>query len=140
MIDRRWPGAALMRIWRLPFLVAYLALSGCVIGYGPCLFQQPVKNTLTGHVHFRDYPGPDGLDNVPVLSLDRTAYIYAPAQSHHCLPANDVQLVGVAEFPPNVIENSHVTVDGVLFQAGSGRQHTPFLMNVTTILPIPARH
>jgi len=129
-----------MRIWRLPFLVAYLALSGCVIGYGPCLFQQPVKNTLTGHVHFRDYPGPDGLDNVPVLSLDRTAYIYAPAQSHHCLPANDVQLVGVAEFPPNVIENSHVTVDGVLFQAGSGRQHTPFLMNVTTILPIPARH
>jgi hypothetical protein len=80
------------------------------------------------------------LDNVPVLSLDRTAYIYAPAQSHHCLPANDVQLVGVAEFPPNVIENSHVTADGVLFQAGSGRQHTPFLMNVTTILPIPARH
>jgi hypothetical protein len=140
MIDRRWPGAALMRIWRLPFLVAYLALSGCVIGYGPCLFQQPVKNTLTGHVHFRDYPGPDGLDNVPVLSLDRTAYIYAPAQSHHCLPANDVQLIGVAEFPPNVIENSHVTVDGVLFQAGSGRQHTPFLMNVTTILPIPVRH
>jgi len=129
-----------MRIWRLPFLVAYLALSGCVIGYGPCLFQQPVKNTLTGHVHFRDYPGPDGLDNVPVLSLDRTAYIYAPAQSHHCLPANDVQLIGVAEFPPNVIENSHVTVDGVLFQAGSGRQHTPFLMNVTTILPIPVRH
>jgi hypothetical protein len=49
-------------------------------------------------------------------------------------------LVGVAEFPPNVIENSHVTVDGVLFQAGSPRQHTPFLMNVTTILPIPARH
>ena len=129
-----------MRIWRLPFLVAYLALSGCVIGYGPCLFQQPVKNTLTGHVHFRDYPGPDGLDNVPVLSLDRTAYIYAPAQSHHCLPANDVQLIGVAEFPPNVIENSHVTVDGTLFQSGSGRQHTPFLMNVTTILPIPVRH
>jgi hypothetical protein len=129
-----------MRIWRVSLLGAYLGLSGCVIGYGPCLFQQPVKNTLTGHVHFRDYPAPDGLDNVPVLSLDRTAYIYAPAQSHHCLAANDVQLVGVAEFPPNVIENSHVTVDGVLFQAGSGRQHTPFLMNVTTILPIPARH
>ena len=129
-----------MRIWRLSLLGAYLGLSGCVIGYGPCLFQQPVKNTLTGRVHFRDYPGPDGLDNVPVLSLDRTAYIYAPAQSHHCLPVNDVQLVGVAEFPPNVIENSHVTVDGMLFQSGSGRQHTPFLMNVTTILPIPARH
>jgi hypothetical protein len=129
-----------MRIWRVSLLGAYFGVSGCVIGYGPCLFQQPVKNTLTGHVHFRDFAAPDGLDNVPVLSLDRTAYIYAPAQSHHCLPANDVQLVGVAEFPPNVIENSHVTVDGVLFQAGSGRQHTPFLINVTTILPIPARH
>jgi hypothetical protein len=129
-----------MRIWRVSLLGAYFGLSGCVIGYGPCLFQQPVKNTLTGHVHFRDFAAPDGLDNVPVLSLDRTAYIYAPAQSHHCLPANDVQLVGVAEFPPNVIENSHVTVAGALFQAGSGRQHTPFLMNVTTILPMPARH
>jgi hypothetical protein len=140
MTDRRSSGAVLMRIWRASLLGACLGLSGCVIGYGPCLFQQPVKNTLTGHVHFRDYPAPDGLDNVPVLSLDRTAYVYAPAQSHHCLAANDLQLVGVAEFPPNVIENSHVTVDGVLFQAGSGRQHTPFLMNVTTILPIPARH
>jgi len=140
MTDRRSSGAALKRIWRDSLLGACLGLSGCVIGYGPCLFQQPVKNTLTGHVHFRDYPAPDGLDNVPVLSLDRTAYVYAPAQSHHCLAANDLQLVGVAEFPPNVIENSHVTVDGVLFQAGSGRQHTPFLINVTTILPIPARH
>jgi hypothetical protein len=80
------------------------------------------------------------MDNVPVLSLDRTAYIYAPAHSLHCLPANDLQLVGVAEFPQNVIENSHVTVNGTLFQARLARQHTPFLMNVTTILPIPAAH
>jgi len=129
-----------MGIERLAFLSACLGLSGCVIGYGPCLFQQPVKNTLTGHVHFRDYPAADGVDNVPVLSLDRTAYIYAPAQSHHCLSANDVQLVGVAEFPRDVIENTHVAVDGVLFQAGSGRQHTPFLMDVTTILPVAAPH
>jgi hypothetical protein len=127
-----------MRIWRLPLIGAFLALSGCVFGYGPCLFQQPVKNTLTGHVHFRDFPAADGLDNVPLLSLDRTAYIYAPAESHHCLPANDLQLVGVSEFPENVIENSHVTVDGVLFQAASTRQHTPFLMNVRTILPLPS--
>jgi hypothetical protein len=119
---------------------AYVALTGCVIGYGPCLFQQPVKNTLTGHVHFREYPTADGIDNVPVLALDQTAYIYAPAQSHHCLAANDVQLVGVAEFPQNVIENSHVNVDGVLFQAGSSSQHTPFLMSVTTILPLPNSH
>jgi hypothetical protein len=129
-----------MRIWRWSFIGACLGLSGCVIGYGPCLLQQPVKNNLTGRVHFRDYPTADGVDNVPVLALDRTAYIYAPAQSHHCLPANDVQLVGVAEFPPNVIENSPVSVDGVLFQAGSRRQHTPFVMSVTTILPIPTAH
>jgi hypothetical protein len=115
-------------------------MSGCVVGYGPCLFQQPFKNTVTGHVHFRDYPNPDGVDNVPILALDRTAYVYAPAQSIHCLPANDLQLVGVAEFPRNVIENTHVTVDGVVFPAGSGRQHTPFVMNVTTILPIPDSH
>jgi hypothetical protein len=127
-----------MRIWRWSIAGACLAISGCVSGYGACLFQRPIKQNLTGHVHFRDYPSADGMDNVPVLVLDRTAYIYAPAQSHLCLPASDVQLVGVAEFPPSVIENSHVSVDGVLFQAGSGHQHTPFVMNVTTILPIPA--
>lgn len=129
-----------MRFWQLLVSGTYLGLTGCVIGYGPCLFQQPVKNTLTGHVHFRDYPAADGLDNVPVLSLDRTAYVYAPAQSPHCLPANDLQLVGVTEFPQNVIENSHVTVNGKLFTAGSPRQHTAFLMSVTTILPIPTVH
>jgi hypothetical protein len=129
-----------MRVWRTCCIGAYFALSGCVIGYGPCLFQQPVKNTLAGRVHFRQYPNADGVDNVPVLALDRTAYVYAPAQSHLCLPANDVQLVGVSEFPQNVIENSHVSVAGVLFQAGSGRQHTDFVMNVTTILPMAAPH
>jgi hypothetical protein len=129
-----------MKILRLSVIGAYLGLAGCVVGYGPCLLEQPVKNTLTGRVHFRDYPTPDGMDNVPVLVLDRTAYVYAPAQSIHCLPANDVQLIGIAEFPQNVIENSHVNVDGTLFQAGSGRQHTPFLMNVNTILPIAATH
>ena len=129
-----------MRIWRWLLIGALLGLSGCVIGYGPCLFQQPVKNTVTGHVHFRDYPTADGVDNVPVLVLDKTAYVYAPAQSIHCLSANDVQLVGVAEFPQNVIENTHVSVNGSLFQAGSGRQHTPFLMNVITILPITTPH
>jgi len=128
-----------MSMWRVCLAGAYLGISGCVLGYGPCLLQQPVKNTLAGHVHFRDFPTADGVDNVPVLALDQTAYVYAPAQSIHCLSANEVQLVGVAEFPQNVIENSHVTVDGRLFQAGSGRQYTPFLMNVITILPIPAK-
>ena len=129
-----------MSIWRGWLAAAYLGLCGCVVGYGPCLLQQPVKNTLTGHVHFRDYPTADGVDNVPVLALDQTAYIYAPAQSIHCLAANEVQLVGVAEFPQNVIENTHVTIDGRLFRAGPGRQYTPFLMSVITILPIPDKH
>ncbi|GAC1665841.1 MAG: hypothetical protein NVS9B2_05230 [Steroidobacteraceae bacterium] len=122
--------------WMGSCVALSLGLPGCVIGYGPCLLQQPVKNNLTGRVHFRDYPAAEGVDNIPVLALDRTAYIYAPAQSRHCLPANDVQLIGVAEFPQNIIENSHVSVDGVLFQAGTSRQHTPFVMNVTTILPV----
>jgi hypothetical protein len=129
-----------MRIWRLIFIGAYLGLSGCVVGYGPCLFQTPLKNTLTGHVHFRDYPTADGVDNVPILTVDKTAYIYAPAQSIHCLPANDIQLTGVFEFPQNITENSHVTVYGVLFQSGTGRQHTPFVMEVTTILPLADSH
>ncbi len=127
-----------MRIWRWSAVAASVAMSGCVMGYGGCLLQQPVKHNLTGHVHFRDYPSGDGIDNVPVLALDTTAYIYSPAESHLCLPANDVQLVGVADFPPSVIENSHVSVDGVLFPAGSGHQHTAFVMKVTTILPMPA--
>jgi hypothetical protein len=126
-----------MKLRRAAMMVCLCAgLTGCVIGYGPCLFLQPVKNTLTGRVHFRDYPGSEGIDKVPVLALERTAYVYAPAQSQHCLPANDVQLDGVSEFPQDVIENSHVIVDGVLFQAATGSQHTPFVMNVRTILPI----
>jgi len=116
-----------------------LALSGCVLGYGPCLFQQPVKHTLTGVVHFKDYPAPDGLDNVAILALDQTAYIYAPAQSTHCLAANDLQLVGLAEFPANIVENSHVAVDGSLFPATTSRQHTTFMFNVSSILPVKAR-
>ena len=129
-----------MRISRLMFIGAYLGLSGCVVGYGPCLFQPPFKNTLIGHVHFRDYPTSDGVDNVPILTLDKTAYIYAPAQSIHCLPANDIQLVGVIEFPRNITENTHVTAEGTLFQSGTGREHTPFVMNVNTILALPDSH
>ena len=118
---------------------ASVGLSGCVLGYGPCLFLQPVKVTLSGHVHFRDYPSPDGVEHVPVLALDRTAYIYAPAISTHCLPANDVQLEGVSEFPRDIIENSHVNVDGALFPESSDRQHTPFAIKVVTILPTGGR-
>jgi hypothetical protein len=116
-----------------------MALSGCVLGYGPCLFLQPVKHTFYGVVHFRDYPAPDGIDNVAILTLDQTAYVYSPAQSKHCLAANDVQLVGVAEFPANIVENSHVAAEGSLFPGTTGRQHTTFLLDVGSILPVNAR-
>ena len=60
------------------------------------------------------------------------------AQSLLCLAANDVQLVGVAEFPQSIGENSHVSVEGTLFEAVSARQYTRFLINVSSIVPIRA--
>jgi hypothetical protein len=89
-----------------------------------------------GHVHFRDFPGADGIDNVPLLVPDKQEYIYAPAQSHLCLAANDVQLVGVAEFPQSIGENSHVSVVGTLAEAVSERQYTRFFINVISIEPL----
>jgi hypothetical protein len=124
-----------MRIARFWVLGVLAALSGCVHGYG-CLFLQPVKHTLTGRIHFRSFPAPDGMDNVPVLVLDRTAYVYSPAHTYQCLSATDVQLVGVSEFPENIIENSHVTVDGALYESTSSHEYTRFLMRVTTLLPL----
>jgi hypothetical protein len=115
------------------------ALCGCVHGVG-CLFMQPIKHTLTGRIHFRSYPAADGIDNVPILALDRTAYVYSPAHSYQCMSATDVQLVGVSEFPENVIEDSHVTVEGTLFESTSAHQYTRFLVNVTTLLPQNAAH
>jgi hypothetical protein len=121
-----------LRIWMLGALGA---LSGCVHGYG-CLLEEPIKHTLTGRIHFRAFPAADGIDNVPVLALDRTAYVYAPAHSYQCLAATDVQLVGVSEFPESVIEDSHVSVEGSLFEATAGHEYTRFLLNVTTLLPL----
>jgi hypothetical protein len=124
-----------MRICRLGVLGAFLALAGCVHGYGGCLFIEPVKHTLTGRVHFRTYPAADGIDNVPVLVLDHMAYVYSPAQSFLCQAADELQLVGISEFPQNVVENSHVSVQGRLFAAISSNQHTRFVMDVITLLP-----
>jgi hypothetical protein len=126
----------MIRIRRLISIGLCIALSGCVLGSGPCLWLQPVRVTLAGHVHFRDYPGTNGVDNVPVLVPDKTSYVYAPAQSHLCLALNDVQLVGVAEFPQSIGENAHVSVVGSLFEAVSARQYTRFLVNVISIEPI----
>ena len=116
-------------------LCVLIALCGCVHGMG-CLFIQPVKHTLTGRIHFRSFPAGDGVDHVPVLALDRTAYVYAPAHSYQCMSATDIQLEGVAEFPENIIENSHVSVQGSLFEANSAHEYTRFLMNVTMLLPL----
>ena len=71
-----------------------------------------------------------------MLALDQTAYIYAPAHSFQCMYATDLQLVGVSEFPESVIENSHVSVKGSLFEATSGHEYTRFLMNVSLLLPL----
>src|SRR5258708_35798871 len=87
-----------MNISRSWLLGALVALSGCVHGHG-CLFLQPVKHTLTGRIHFRSFPAPDGIDTVPVLALDRTAYGYAPAHSYQCMSVTDLQLAGASGFP-----------------------------------------
>jgi hypothetical protein len=112
-----------------------LAAAGCVHGYGACLFTAPVKHTLTGTIHFRKYPAAGDIDNVPILALDHTAYVYSPAQSFSCQAANELQLDGVSEFPQNVVEGSHVSVEGKLFGAANDSDHTRFLMNVITLLP-----
>lgn len=127
-----------MRFLRLWVLVACAAAAGCVNGYGGCLWVAPFKHTLTGRVHFRSYPMPDGIDEVPILALDHTAYLYSPAQSFSCLPAEELQLVGISEFPQSIVEGSHVSVQGTLFSAVSSHQHTRFLMNVITLLPANA--
>lgn len=123
-----------MTMLRLAILGTLLALGGCVRGVG-CLFLQPVRHTLTGRIHFRAFPAADGIDNVPVLTLDRTAYIYSPAHSYQCMSATDVQLVGVSEFPESVIENSQVSVQGSIFEATAAHEYTRFLINVSSLLP-----
>jgi hypothetical protein len=119
------------------FWVASLVvfLSACVHGYG-CLLEQPIKHTLTGRVHFRAFPAADGVDHVPVLVLDHTAYIYAPAHGYQCLAATDMQLVGVSEFPESVIEDSRVSVEGSVFESTAPREYTRFLLNVAQLLPL----
>ena len=113
-----------------------LACAGCVSGYGGCLFVAPVKHTLTGRVHFRSYPAPDGDRQCAVLVLDHTAYIYSPAQSFSVPAGRRIAARGISEFPQNVVENSHVSVQRHLFAAVSSDQHTRFLMNVITLFPV----
>jgi len=120
-------------MWRTACVAACAALAGCVWGSGPCLFTQPFKSDLRGTLHFRTYPFGDGMDRVPILSLDKTAYVYDPATSHLCVPANDVQLVGWTEFPPDLVDEVHLQVHGALFEAASARQHTRFVVDVQLV-------
>ncbi len=126
----------MMNTGRLLAAALSLGLSGCVVGSGPCLWLAPVKHTFSGVVHFKDYPAANGVDNVPVLTLDETAYVYTPNHRHQCLAANDVQLIGVSEFPDNVGENSHVKVKGSISEAASAGQYTRFSVEVQSIVPI----
>jgi hypothetical protein len=112
-----------------------IALSGCVIGSGPCLWLQ-VRHDFTGHLHFREFPRSDGVDRVPILILDKTKYMYAPPQSFHCLPANDLQLIGVTELPDRLDEGSRVIVDGKVLEGVARDQHTRFVIDVVSILPL----
>jgi hypothetical protein len=116
-----------------------MALSGCVIGSGPCLWLQ-VRHDFSGRVHFREFPRADGIDTVPILILDKTQYIYAPPQSFHCLGANVVQLIGLTELPDSVGENTHVTVDGKVLEGVAQGQYTRFVIRVNSILPIGRPH
>jgi hypothetical protein len=116
-----------------------VALSGCVIGSGPCLWLQ-VGHDFSGHVHFREFPNTDGVDTVPILILDKTQYVYAPPQSFHCLAANDVQLIGMTEFPDSIGENTHVLVQGKVLEGVARGQYTRFVVQVISILPDERRH
>ncbi len=126
-----------MRMARILCMTACAAFAGCVFGSGRCLFLQPFKSNLTGTLHFKDYPFGDGMDQVPILSLDKTAYVYDPATSHLCVAANDVQLVGWTEYPPNLVDQAHIEVSGALFESATARQHTRFAMDVELVSTLP---
>jgi hypothetical protein len=83
----------------------------------------------------REFPRSDGVDTVPILVLDKTQYLYAPPQSLHCLAANELQLVGMAELPANIGVDTHVIVDGTVRAGVAAGQHTPFVIQVVSVLP-----
>ena len=54
--------------------------------------------------------------------------------------ANDVQLVGMSEFPERIDEGSHVIVDGKVLEGVAAGQHTRFVIDVVSILPLKDKH
>jgi len=122
-----------MRFPRISAIAAILPLAGCVLGHGRCLFLAPLKSSLTGTVHFREFPAKNFIDRAPILSLDRTEYVYNPAQSRQCQSAEEVQLVPIADLPDTIGDNAHVVVEGSLVDATQDHQHTRFVLNVASI-------
>lgn len=113
--------------------LAVLALQGCVLGYGRCKLTEPVRSSLSGHVHFREYRDEGRIDRAPILSLDRTEYIYVSSIGKQCQSANEVQLIPVGDLPDDIAEGAHVTTEGSLVLASQSGQHTRFVFNVATI-------
>jgi hypothetical protein len=109
-----------------------IALSGCVLGYGHCLLLEPLKTHLAGTLHYRKFPVTDGMDDVPILVLDRTAYIYSPATSKQCVSANEVQLLPLTDLPESVHDSAKLEIRGSIALAADAHQHTRFIMNVDT--------
>jgi len=114
------------------FAMMTAALQGCVLGYGRCKLTEPVRTSLSGHVHFREYNGAR-FDRAPILVLDRTEYIYVSSRSKQCQAADEVQLIPMGDLPDDIAEGAHVTVEGSLVLASHADQHTRFVLNVGTI-------
>ncbi len=122
-----------MSVRPVVFLVVCAALSGCVVGYGPCLFLSPVRVSLTGTMHFRTYKVGDEIERVAVLTSDRSEYVYAPAQSHLCLMAEDFQLAGWDDYPTDLVDGTRIAVRGGLIEASTPHQHTRFLLKIRNL-------
>jgi hypothetical protein len=126
---------------------AALAASGCVAGYGRCLFLQPSRVTLAGTLHWRIVDGEshgansgarasaDLPERIAVLSLTNSAYVYAPSQSRQCLAMQDVELEFSADPPETLRANSRITVKGSLYESTSERHRTRFVLSVMSLEP-----
>jgi hypothetical protein len=126
--------------------IAFLALTanGCVAGYGRCLFLQPSRVQLSGTLHWRIVEGEnrgaraaaDLPERIAVLSLTKSAYVYAPSQSRQCLAMQDVELEFSADPPETLRANSRITVKGSLYESTSDRHRTRFVLSVSSLGPI----
>jgi hypothetical protein len=131
----------------LVIAVVALVASGCVAGYGRCLFLQPSRVELSGTLHWRivenesrsegrsERVTADLPERVAVLSLTNSAYVYAPSQSRQCLAMQDVELEFSADPPETLRANSRITVKGSLYESTSDRHRSRFVLSVTNLEP-----